>query len=102
MKKNYKLKRLEEAYIYATRINERNQLIEFGKNALFHLEIEYGLLKKKMIMKFLKLILILSFIAIRIYRLAAVPDMVFALNSIKVNFFDNSFFFTIFVIKFYF
>lgn len=38
-------KRLEEAYIYATRINDRNQLIEFGKNALFHLEIDYGLFR---------------------------------------------------------
>ena len=43
MKKNYKLKRFEEAYIYATRITDRNQLIEFGKTALFHLDIEYGL-----------------------------------------------------------
>ena len=63
MRKNYKLKRFEEAYIYATRINDRAELIEFGKSALFHLEIDY---------------------AIRIFRLASVPDMVFALNSIKV------------------
>ena len=35
-------KSYEEAYIYATRLTEINQLIEFGKNALFHLEIDYG------------------------------------------------------------
>ncbi len=61
-KKNYKLKRFEEAYIYATRITDRAELIEFGKSALFHLEIDY---------------------AIRIFRLAAVADMVFALNSLR-------------------
>ncbi len=62
MKKNYKLKRFEEAYIYATRINDHSELIDFGKSALFHLEIDY---------------------AIRIFRLAGSADMVFALNSIK-------------------
>jgi WD repeat-containing protein 19 len=62
MTKNFKLKRFEEAYIYATRIIDRKELLELGKYALFHLEIEY---------------------AIRIYRLCVSPDMVFALNSIK-------------------
>lgn len=62
MKKNYKLKRFEEAYIYGTRITDRTELMEFGKSALFHLEIDY---------------------AIRIFRLAGAPDMVFALNSIR-------------------
>lgn len=66
MKKNYKLKRLEEAYIYATRIGDKPELTAFGKSALHHLEIDY---------------------AIRIFRLASVPDMVFALNSIKVSVF---------------
>lgn len=62
MKKNYRLKRFEEAYIYATRVLDRAELMELGKAALYHLEIEY---------------------AIRIYRLATAPDMVFALNTIK-------------------
>lgn len=62
MKKNFKLKRFEEAYVYATRITEVNELSEFAKEALYHLDIDY---------------------AIRVYRLASMPDMVFALNSIK-------------------
>lgn len=62
MKMNYNLKRFDEAYVYATRITNRNELLEFGKSALYHLEIEH---------------------AIRIYRLASSPDMVFTLNSIK-------------------
>ena len=62
MKKNYRLKRFEEAYIYATRVQERAELLELGKVAMYHLEIEY---------------------AIRIYRLATAPDMVFALSAIK-------------------
>lgn len=43
MKKNYKLKRFEEAYIYATRVLDRKELLEFGKAALFYLEIDYGI-----------------------------------------------------------
>jgi WD repeat-containing protein 19 len=62
MKQNYKLKRFEEAYVYATRVLDRNALLEFGKTAMYHLEIDY---------------------AIRVYRLASAPDMVFALNAVK-------------------
>ena len=62
MKSNYKLKRFDEAYIYSTRVTNRNEVLEFGKAALYHLEIEQ---------------------AIRIYRLCSAPDMVFSLNSIK-------------------
>ncbi len=64
MRKNYRLKRFDEAYIYASRITNRHELIEFGKAALHHLEIEQ---------------------AIRVFRLCTAPDMVFALNSIKVG-----------------
>ncbi len=42
MKKNYKLKRFEEAYIYATRVTDRNELLELGKACLYHLEIDFG------------------------------------------------------------
>ena len=45
MIKNYKLRRFDEAFIYATRVLNRNELIEFGKAALFHLEIDHGLFK---------------------------------------------------------
>ena len=52
--------------MYALRVNSRLELIEFGKAALHHLEIDQ---------------------AIRVFRLCTAPDMVFALNSIKVGFF---------------
>ena len=54
MNKNYKLKRFDEAYIYATRVLNRNELIDFGKAALFHLEIEHGI-KNKSLAKYLQI-----------------------------------------------
>lgn len=62
MKKNYKLGRFDEAFIYATRVNDRNELLAFGKQALVNLEIDY---------------------ALQIYRLCTAPDMVFALEAVK-------------------
>ena len=38
MRKNYRLRRFDEAYMYASRVNSRLELIEFGKAALHHLE----------------------------------------------------------------
>lgn len=55
--------RFDVAFVYATRIKDQNEILQFGKHALMNLEINY---------------------AIRIYRLCTSPDMVFALNSIKV------------------
>ena len=45
MKKNYKLRRFEDAFIFATRVNERSELMAFGKHALACLEIDYGMIR---------------------------------------------------------
>ena len=64
MHKNSRLKRFDDAYVYATRVTDRNELYEFGRNALRFLEIDA---------------------AIRIFRLCGAADMVFALSSIRVS-----------------
>ena len=68
-------------------MTNKEELIHLAKFALFHLEIDFGIfLFLLSFLRYYNFIFFFIKLAIRVYRLVGFPEMVFALNTIKVLF----------------